>query len=200
MMNAKFDNNGFCIQAGTVTVSHYDPDTLEFTGQSSEYVPEGVSLPAFAVPDSPLEEKDGYAIVWNIADKVWEYTEDYRGKTAWNTTSRTASVIVKPGPIAEEFTLLSPLTVYDEWNGASWVTNINEQQSALISEAKEKKATLVKLATDEISWRQDAVDLNQATEDEVKQLTAWKTYRIELSRVDLTSNSVLWPSPPDGDK
>ncbi|HAT1565084.1 TPA: tail fiber assembly protein [Citrobacter freundii] len=199
MMNAKFDDDGFCIQAGMITVNHYDPVTRLFTGQSSEYIPEGVSLPAFAVPDSPLEEKEGYAIVWNSADKEWRYVEDYRGETVWNTTSRATSVIVLPGAIADGYTRLSPLTIYDEWDGSKWVTNITEQKNALITEAREKKAALVKQAADEISWRQDAVNLTEATEDEISALKKWQLYRIELNRVDLTSQSILWPSIPDGD-
>lgn len=198
-MNAKFDNNGFCIQAGVITVSHFDPATRVFTGQSSEYIPEGVSLPGFAVPDSPPEEKAGYAIVWNGADKAWEYVEDYRGKTVWNTTSRATSVIVLPGAIADGYTLLPPLTLYDEWDGSAWVTNITEQKNALISEARENKSVLARRAADEISWRQDAVNLNEATEDEISALKKWQLYRVELNRVDLTSGTILWPEIPDGD-
>lgn len=42
---------------------------------------------------------------------------------------------------------------------------------------------------------QDAVDLDEATDEELAQLTAWKRYRVDLNRVDL--NSPQWPTAPD---
>ncbi|MBF8720515.1 tail fiber assembly protein [Pseudomonas guariconensis] len=46
---------------------------------------------------------------------------------------------------------------------------------------------------------QDAVDLGEATEAEAASLTAWKRYRVELSRVPTQPgypSEIAWPVPP----
>lgn len=43
---------------------------------------------------------------------------------------------------------------------------------------------------------QDADDLGLATDDEKALLTAWKKYRVDVSRVDLTKSTAAWPSAP----
>lgn len=44
---------------------------------------------------------------------------------------------------------------------------------------------------------QDAVDLGMATEVEEVSLTAWRTFRVLLSRVDIsTAPNVVWPEAP----
>jgi len=51
-------------------------------------------------------------------------------------------------------------------------------------------------ATQKIAPLQDAVDLGMATPEEEAALLAWKRYRVELNRMDLTLNPVTWPTPP----
>lgn len=53
------------------------------------------------------------------------------------------------------------------------------------------------VATARIAPLQDAVDLGIATPEEVAQLTAWKRYRVDLSRLDLSLEEVDWPMQPD---
>ncbi|MBK5074586.1 tail fiber assembly protein [Budviciaceae bacterium CWB-B4] len=55
--------------------------------------------------------------------------------------------------------------------------------------------SLVSRANTEIAWRQDAVDREEATEADVTDLTAWKKYRIQLMRIDLSNP--LWPEIPN---
>lgn len=43
---------------------------------------------------------------------------------------------------------------------------------------------------------QDAVDLDIATDNEKTSLTAWKKYRVDVNRVDLTANEPTWPPAP----
>ncbi|WP_241232571.1 tail fiber assembly protein, partial [Escherichia coli] len=52
-------------------------------------------------------------------------------------------------------------------------------------------------ADSEISWRQDAVDADIATDEETSTLTEWKKYRVLLMRVDTsTAPDIEWPTPP----
>lgn len=62
--------------------------------------------------------------------------------------------------------------------------------------AEQKRRSLKSVADTEISWRQDAVDADIATEEETAALTEWKKYRVMLMRVDTSKPD--WPTPPGG--
>jgi hypothetical protein len=57
---------------------------------------------------------------------------------------------------------------------------------------------LLSQATTAIAPLQDAVDLDMATDADVANLKAWKTYRVLVNRVDLTQSSPNWPAAPIG--
>ena len=66
-----------------------------------------------------------------------------------------------------------------------------------IGAADSEKTQRLAEATAKIAPLQDAVDLGIATDDEVAQLNAWKTYRVEVNRVDTsTAPDITWPVPP----
>lgn len=66
-----------------------------------------------------------------------------------------------------------------------------------VASAEKQKANLISNASTAISPLQDAVDLGIATDEEVTQLNAWKTYRVEVNRVDTsTAPDIEWPTPP----
>jgi len=70
-------------------------------------------------------------------------------------------------------------------------------ESELIAQAEETRAQLMAEANQKITPLQDASDLDIATEDELAQLKAWKTYRVLLSRVDISIvPDVDWPVQP----
>lgn len=70
-------------------------------------------------------------------------------------------------------------------------------KSELIAQAEETRAQLMAEANQKITPLQDALDLDIATEDELAQLRAWKTYRVLLSRMDTsTVPDVDWPVQP----
>lgn len=52
-------------------------------------------------------------------------------------------------------------------------------------------------ATRAINPLQDAVDLGDATPEEEEMLLAWKRYRRDVNRVDLTQEFPTWPEPPE---
>lgn len=66
-----------------------------------------------------------------------------------------------------------------------------------IAQAVSKKAALLAIATKEIAPLQDAVDFEEATEEEVIRLKEWKKYRITLTRIDTsTAPNIDWPEVP----
>ncbi|EAA3207621.1 phage tail protein [Salmonella enterica subsp. enterica serovar Hadar] len=64
----------------------------------------------------------------------------------------------------------------------------------LTASAEANKSRLLLEADSEIDWRQDAVDLGIATEDEKAQLDEWKKYRVLVNRVDTSKPD--WPDRP----
>lgn len=76
-----------------------------------------------------------------------------------------------------------------------WVDATPPTQEELNAANDKKLQSLRKVADSEIAWRQDAVDADIATDEEVADLAAWKKYRILLMRVD-TSNP-QWPEKPE---
>ncbi|WP_449547168.1 tail fiber assembly protein [Lelliottia amnigena] len=68
----------------------------------------------------------------------------------------------------------------------------NTQELILLAE--EKKAALLNMTSNKIAPLQDAFDLDLATSEEIADLNAWKKYRVQLNRVDVTRPE--WPEKP----
>ncbi|HAZ8818493.1 TPA: tail fiber assembly protein [Citrobacter koseri] len=67
----------------------------------------------------------------------------------------------------------------------------------LQQQAKVQQSALMNAATDAIAPLQDAVDLDEATEEELLLLKEWKKYRVMLNRLDLSSApEINWPDMP----
>ncbi|MBP6083721.1 MAG: tail fiber assembly protein [Providencia sp.] len=67
----------------------------------------------------------------------------------------------------------------------------------LIVEAEQQKQSLLAEANNAIAPLQYAIDLNMATDEEIAQLTVWKTYCVLLNRVDTsTVPNIEWPEKP----
>lgn len=66
----------------------------------------------------------------------------------------------------------------------------------VIATAKAKRDSLLSVAASRIAPLQDAVDLDDATDDEVALLKKWKQYRVAVNRVDLSSKPISWPVEP----
>lgn len=67
-------------------------------------------------------------------------------------------------------------------------------QRERIAQDEQKQRELRVKADSEISWRQDAVDADIATDEETAALSEWKKYRVLLMRVDTAKP--VWPTPP----
>jgi hypothetical protein len=62
--------------------------------------------------------------------------------------------------------------------------------------AAAQRDALLAFAAIRIAPLQDAIDLDEATAEEIAGLKEWKQYRIALNRLDLTTNIVDWPLAP----
>jgi hypothetical protein len=87
--------------------------------------------------------------------------------------------------------------------GLGYANGVFEQPAAPVRTPDQIKAdntatrdSMLASATAAIAPLQDAVDLEEATADEVAQLKLWKQFRIAVNRVDLTQAAPPWPIAP----
>ena len=74
---------------------------------------------------------------------------------------------------------------------------IAEQKLQKIANNVATKASLIVQATVAIAPLQDAVDLDEATDDETASLKTWKQYRVAVNRIDAnTADDITWPDQP----
>ncbi|WP_085337021.1 tail fiber assembly protein [Serratia marcescens] len=172
--------------------------TREYTSCYWQYCPQGVGIAAGSYTDKPTLPTEGNKAIRRTEDgAAWEIVDDFRGQPAYSTETGEAREIDYLGPVLAGWTLLAPQTPYDKWDGNKWVTDKEAQHAAQVQEAAEKKTQLMGEATTAIAPLQDAVDTGIATEDEIRQLTAWKTYRALLSRINPEdAPDIKWPEVP----
>ena len=83
---------------------------------------------------------------------------------------------------------------YWEWTGSGWAEYSAEVVRGM---AEATKARLMQTANAALIPLQDAADLGMATGAETLALTAWKKYRVLLSRVDVSAGAaIIWPEVP----
>lgn len=172
-------------------VSQADPSPLE----------PGVWLfPAYSYPISPPEVKGGFAALINRDSNGWELVADHRGATVYSTHTGEPRQWLALGDLPDGFTLQAPESEFDAWEDDRWVLDEAAQAEALRRAAYRKQTLANQYATGRIATLQDAVDLKMATDDEAAALPAWKAYRVELSRLDITASAPAdddWPSSPN---
>lgn len=70
----------------------------------------------------------------------------------------------------------------------------------LINNALLEVGNLLNMASQKIAPLQDAVDIDEATNEEITKLREWKKYRVMLNRVESQSGfpkNIDWPLKPD---
>ncbi|MCE9890752.1 tail fiber assembly protein [Kluyvera intermedia] len=192
-MTDLFDKNGNATETHIVTVSGFDSATGEFINTYDVRILAGTGIPRpSSLTQAPAADA-GHAVCWDGAK--WQQVIDLRGTTAYETATGDDVRIKTLGPLADGLTAVAPATPYDVWDGAKWVTDSAAAQEAAKAEAEFQRSLLLNTANAEITWRQDAVDVGEATEEETAALTAWKKYRVLLMRVDTAAP--VWPTPPN---
>ncbi|MEO3904446.1 tail fiber assembly protein [Providencia rettgeri] len=196
---AQFDNQGLAIIAGWAEVYLCDPMTREYVRASLDNVPLGGSVVADAYLDKPeLPVKENIAIIRSADEKSWLHVTDYRGKIAYSTETRQPIEIDFIGDLPDTLTLLEPKTEFDKWNGKKWVTDIEAQKAVLVAQAEQEKAQRLEEANATITYLQDAIEVGLDDDDYNAKLTAWKTYRVLLNRVDTSlAPDIDWPEKPE---
>ena len=155
--------------------------------------------PDSIAPDNALRiEPEFQAGFWPSAKGgKWVQVIDLRGQKAYDKQAATEVEINELGELADELTLIKPETEFDYWDGSEWVTDVNKQNSSIISSNKTLKDSLLSHAANKISVLQDAVELEIATDEEIALLKEWKKYRVLLNRLDVSDVDVVFPEMPD---
>lgn len=192
---AVLDKNGLTISAGWAII--YQVDTKgEFFQAAYHYLPIGIGLPANSYLEAPKNVKDNQAIIHN--GQQWTYPKDFRGTPIYSTETGFESIMKDIGDIPEGYTTLKPSSEFDKWDGQKWQLDKNKQHQSQVNQAIIKKNQLISEATLQISYLQDAVDLQIATEQETQLLAEWKKFRVLVQRIDVQqAPNIDWPNMPN---
>ncbi|PHM59116.1 tail fiber assembly protein [Xenorhabdus stockiae] len=102
------------------------------------------------------------------------------------------------GSIVEMESLPNGIDIVGNWqyiNGK--IVPREYTKNELTIQAQEKKKKLLNKANEAILPLQDAVELNIATEREIKTLVEWKKYRVMINRIDcINIEKTEWPEEP----
>lgn len=199
MMNqphVTWGQNGWAEADGWEKAHCTDPVTHEYNGQIEVWVSAGTGLPACAFLDAPPPAEPGKTIVRH--GDHWMLVADHRGQTAYDKQTKAASVIAEPGEVPVTQTLVAPSSPFDVWDEErdAWVKNVEAESNWQRKQAEEKRNALMAEANQQIAILADAVDLGMATDAEQAAYIAWRQYRVELSRLDLTQQPITWPPKP----
>ena len=193
--SAVLDNNGLTISAGWAIIYSVD-EKGEFLQATYQYLPVGVGLPANAYLDAPKSVKDNQAIIHN--GQQWTYPKDLRGTIIYSTETGAETTMQEAGDIPEGYTTLKPTSEFDVWNGEKWVLDTEKQHQYNIDVATSRKKQLLSEANEQISYLQDAIDADIATDEEKTLFAEWKKYRVLLNRVDLNqAPNITFPTKPE---
>ncbi|WP_213239649.1 tail fiber assembly protein [Citrobacter braakii] len=185
-------------KAQTIKVYNLLAGTNEFIGSGDAYIPPQTGLPAYCTDIEPPEAVAGKVAVFDDETKSWSLVEDHRGKTVFDTETGNAVYVSDLGALPANTTSLAPDGQYMKWNGSEWVKDDEAEKAANIADAQNTKAMLMQEANNAIALLQDAVELDMATDDDVQLLTAWKKYRVLLSRVKPEeAPNINWPEKPE---
>ena len=192
--SAVLDNSGLTISAGWVVVYNVDAKG-EFLQATYQYLPIGVGLPANAYLEAPQSVKDNQAIIHD--GQQWTYPKDLRGTKIYSIETGGETILQEVGEIPDGFTELKPTSEFDSWDGKKWQFDKNKQHQYEVNQASIKKNQLLSEAASQLSYLQDAIDSQIASEQETQLFVEWKKYRVLVNRIDIEqAPNIEWPNQP----
>ena len=192
--SAVLGNSGLTISEGWVVVYNVDAKG-EFLQATYQYLPIGVGLPANAYLEAPQNVKDNQAIIHD--GQQWTYPKDLRGTKIYSTETGGETILQEVGEIPDGFTELKPTSEFDSWDGKKWQFDKNKQHQYEVNQASIKKNQLLSEAASQLSYLQDAIDSQIASEQETQLFVEWKKYRVLVNRIDIEqAPNIEWPNQP----
>ncbi|AXE32241.1 hypothetical protein DK842_21415 [Chromobacterium phragmitis] len=186
----------------TKIVYSYHPHTGEYLGatladRSPLDIDEIWLLPAHSTELHPPLAGERQAAVF--LDGAWSLLQDWRGIPLWcQSTARPIAAQLGETPDDVGATELQP-PAYGVWTGKSWDVDQAAQRAGLMRVVDDEMTMRRMQADAAITPLQDAADLKIATPTELASLTAWRRYRVELSRIPEQQGyplNINWPLRP----
>ncbi|MEN2427273.1 tail fiber assembly protein [Chromobacterium vaccinii] len=186
----------------TKTVYSYHPQTGEYLGttvadRSPLDVEEVWLLPAYSTELQPPVASTREAAVFK--GDSWAVTADWRAVKLWSVkTAQPIQARLGDTPDSLSATEQQP-PPFGAWLGGRWVVDEAAQRAAVASMTDVEIVALRARADAAVVPLQDATELGIATPAEAALLTAWKRYRVELSRVPAQQgypSDINWPQKP----
>ncbi|EOZ4422661.1 tail fiber assembly protein [Escherichia coli] len=197
-MKPVFDENGLATQNGEIRCFYYDSVTSEYMGWSDEFINIGVSMPGHSTDIDPGDEVAGKVAVFNGSN--WEQKQDNRGKRVYSTTDKSAVIVDYIGPIHDGYTLITPSSPYDKWDGTKWVTDTVAEHTADVAAAEAEKQDRIDQANEFMNSKQwpGKAAMGRLNDPEKAKYNAWLDYLDALEGVDTsTAPQINWPSSPE---
>ena len=172
-------------------VYNYDTVTKELLGfeeaDESPLEPNIFLLPSnatFIKPEGVVDEFKTFC--FNSALNTWDVISDYRNTNLYSKSDRSL-VFAALGNSLDDLnaTTVEPTSNYDIWDDvtSSWVYSTDLELATKKNEIIQNVENLMLEANTKIAILSDALELGIITQIEKTKLTAWKTYRVLLSRV-----------------
>ncbi len=164
------------------------------------------ALPDWAVTVAPPVPAPGNVLLFK--EGAWLELTDQTGVTYYSADGQPHQVPDAWFILPEGYTFIPPGTPFDHWDGTEWVTDTlaqqaaqaqeaAEQQAQALSQAQQQRQALRAQADQQITELEDAIALGMQQDGDAERLTAWKTYRVLLGRVDLQNAPAIdWPVMP----
>lgn len=167
-----------------------DPDPLE---------PGKWVIPARAFTEKPPAAGKGFVAVCTPGEaNSWTLQQDQRG-TVFNVHSGESVHWDQLGPVPAGFTKDQRPSPYHTWVGGEWELDEDAERQGQTADAVGTRDNLIREAATRIAPLQDAVDLGEASDEDMANLKKWKQYRVALNRIDQQSGypvTIDWPVEP----
>lgn len=180
-----------------------DPATKEFIGtgiaDQNPLDPGNWLIPGFSFLDKPPGEKQGFAIVRSDDGLSWVYKEDARGKTLFRKSNGSSLVYSEIGNPPDSLTEIPWPGEFYIWKEKDWALDLEAKTASQLLLATAERDSRLAEAAIRIAPLQDAVDLDEATDQEVADLKLWKQYRVLVNRVNAQPgfpSDISWPKRP----
>lgn len=183
-------------KASIIKVYGYAPDSLVYIGSADALAD---SLPPNCTTVEPATSPDeGYVLVFDQQEQVWNVTEDHRGETVYSTDTAQSVYISAVGPYPDGTTTVAPAVPFPVWNGSEWVTDTTEQTNSNVQRNVSAYRELMQSVNLSLCPLNAAVAQSQAlTTDQQDTLSALQLFAIELAQfiqtADLTQSNLVFP-------
>lgn len=195
MTDAIFNDAGFATTAGTTTIYHYDKKTGEYRGETEEFVPAGVSIPANSTTIAPGDAVAGYVRVFSAG--AWNQAEDHRSETVYSTDDAHAIVIKALGPYPDDTTTLSPEGVpFPVWGGESWATDAESENEQMVRQNTATYNRLLAAALSTIGVLNCSAAADKPRDGDADKLLELQQYVDQLRDVDPMASPMALPPQP----